>query len=103
MDVTQALAASVDRLSAALPPELAAIVKQEFDGLAAVLADAEAAEDRIVDKLVAKLTATAETLMGAPDLLSVGRALSAALVIGKQLELYAPAGPFIMRLGDAPK
>ena len=53
--------------------------------------------------IVSQLTAAGQTLLGAPDLLSVGRALQAALIIGKQLELYAPAGPFVIRLGDAPK
>ena len=105
-DLAPAITTGIQTLRDAIPADLT----QAHDALADLESKLQASVSTDIDKftatglrLIATGQAAGQTLLGAPDLLSVGRALAAALIIGKQLELYAPAGPFIMRLGDAPK
>jgi hypothetical protein len=110
--IAPAITDAITTLKAAIPADITAAHDALADLESKLLAGAQADVQADIDKLAAagqkllgadSLAVAVQKLLGAPDLLSVGRSLIAALVIGKQLELYAPAGPFVIRLGDAPK
>jgi len=99
MDLVQSLAAATDRLTAALPADAAAIVKQELDGLAALLSTENAEAERLIALAADALTRAGRQLLGADSAAALGQQLLSALTEGKQIEFY-PGYPMIFRLGE---